>query len=162
MRRDPSQVAILILIHWLAGIVKAEQFILVPVSLLRQDLKYGCVLDKGHIPTAIFQTLECAYVAKEWLSGGAATAWAQLTQFGEGHWICTGDTTAREETGHSFLKRTAGLRQLTEEQANGDDPACRPSQACVAGLLAFELVQLEVCSLLYHSHSVVVGLWMFH
>jgi hypothetical protein len=38
MRRDPSQVAILILIHWLAGIVKAEQFILVPVSLLRQDL----------------------------------------------------------------------------------------------------------------------------
>lgn len=38
MRRDPGQVALLELIHWLPSIVWAEQLILVPVSLLGQVL----------------------------------------------------------------------------------------------------------------------------
>lgn len=38
MRRDLGQVALLIFVHWLPGVVPAEQLILVPVSLVCQVL----------------------------------------------------------------------------------------------------------------------------
>lgn len=38
MRRDPGQVALLVFVHWPAGVVGAEQLVLVPVCFLRQCL----------------------------------------------------------------------------------------------------------------------------
>lgn len=63
---------------------------------------------RGHL-----NSLEGTCIAIVWLERGAATAWTQLTQFGEGCRICTGDTAAREETGHSCSIQRSGQQGVS-------------------------------------------------
>lgn len=50
------------------------------------------------------------------------------------------------------------IRQFLIKSSHGDVPPSGPAEACVAGLLAFELIQIEVSALLHHRHSIIVSL----
>lgn len=60
----------------------------------------------------------------------------------------------------TFLQRVLWLGQLPVQQADGDVPARGPTQARVAGLLALQLIKLEVAGLLHHCHGIIVRLFV--
>lgn len=46
---------------------------------------------------------------------------------------------------------------MVQEGPNGNEPASRPVQSCVAGFLPFKFPYCEASSFLHHSHSIVAG-----